>query len=121
MYPGSDLLSIGVLRLVPEQQLRISLTRVQSPYGHYNTQLSWSSLHSSKRNNTLDTPPGLPSHQKGIHTPWIPPGLPSQPKGTTPWIPPGLPSQPKGTTPWIPPANRYERASHCEFLKKSLW
>ncbi|MQL78631.1 hypothetical protein Taro_011061 [Colocasia esculenta] len=37
MYPGSDLLSTGVLRPVPEQQLRISLTRVQSPYGHYNT------------------------------------------------------------------------------------
>ncbi|MQL71933.1 hypothetical protein Taro_004267 [Colocasia esculenta] len=40
MYPGSELLSTGVLRPVPEQQLRISLTRVQSPYGHYNTQLS---------------------------------------------------------------------------------
>ncbi|MQL98056.1 hypothetical protein Taro_030764 [Colocasia esculenta] len=31
IYPGSDLLSTGVLRPVPEQQLRISLTRVQSP------------------------------------------------------------------------------------------
>ncbi|MQM14589.1 hypothetical protein Taro_047522 [Colocasia esculenta] len=41
MYPGLDLLSTGVLRPVPEQQLRILLTRVQSPYGHYNTQLSW--------------------------------------------------------------------------------
>ncbi|MQL77828.1 hypothetical protein Taro_010245 [Colocasia esculenta] len=40
VYPGSDLLSLGVLRPVPEQQLRISLTRVQSPYGHYNTQLT---------------------------------------------------------------------------------
>ncbi|MQL82698.1 hypothetical protein Taro_015172 [Colocasia esculenta] len=55
MYPGSDLLATGVLRPVPEQQLRISLTRVQSPYGQYNTQLSWSSLLSPKRNNTLDT------------------------------------------------------------------
>ncbi|MQL87902.1 hypothetical protein Taro_020440 [Colocasia esculenta] len=68
MYPGSDLLSTGVLRPVPEQQLRISLTRVQSPYGHYNIQLSWSSLHSPKRNNTVDPPPGLPSQQKGTHT-----------------------------------------------------
>ncbi|MQM19971.1 hypothetical protein Taro_052984, partial [Colocasia esculenta] len=81
MYAGSDLLSIGVLRPVPEQQLRILLTRVQSPYRHYNTQLSWSSPHSQKRNNTLDTPPGLPLHQKGTYTPWIPPGLPSHTKG----------------------------------------
>ncbi|MQL97487.1 hypothetical protein Taro_030178, partial [Colocasia esculenta] len=80
MYPGSDLLSTGVLHPVPEQQLRILLTRVQSPYRHYNTQLGWSSLHSLKRNNTLDTTPGLPSHQKGTHTPWIPPGLPSHTK-----------------------------------------
>ncbi|MQL79330.1 hypothetical protein Taro_011777, partial [Colocasia esculenta] len=83
VYPGSDLLSLGVLRPVPEQQLRISLTRVQSLYGHYNTQLSWSSLLSPKRNNTLDTPPGLPPHQKGTHTPWIPPGLPSHTKDKT--------------------------------------
>ncbi|MQL92571.1 hypothetical protein Taro_025192 [Colocasia esculenta] len=30
-YPGSDLLSLGVLHPVPEQYLKISLTRVQSP------------------------------------------------------------------------------------------
>ncbi|MQL67908.1 hypothetical protein Taro_000167 [Colocasia esculenta] len=52
-YPGSDLLSSGVLRPVPEQQLRFSLTRVQSPYGHYNTQLSWSSF-TTEGNSTLD-------------------------------------------------------------------
>ncbi|MQM07783.1 hypothetical protein Taro_040627, partial [Colocasia esculenta] len=79
-YLGSDLLSFGVLRPVPEQQLRFSLTRVQSPYGHYNTSSA-----------------GLPSQSKRT-TPWIPPGLPSQPKGTTSWIPPGLPSHTKGNT-----------------------
>ncbi|MQL88761.1 hypothetical protein Taro_021328 [Colocasia esculenta] len=83
-YPGSDLLSLGVLRPVPEQQLRIPLTRVQSPYGHYNTQLSWSSftrreLHhpgyptrssfnTEGNNNTVEALPGLPSTQKGTTT-----------------------------------------------------
>ncbi|MQL71392.1 hypothetical protein Taro_003716 [Colocasia esculenta] len=73
-----------VLRLVPEQQLRIPLTRVQSPYGHYNIQLSWSSftrreLHhpgyptrssftTEGNNNTLEALPGLPSTQKGTTT-----------------------------------------------------
>ncbi|MQL79027.1 hypothetical protein Taro_011469 [Colocasia esculenta] len=66
-YPSSDLLSLGVLHPVPEQQLM-----VQSPYGHYNTQLSWSSFTPEGNNHTLDTSPGLPS----------------QPKGTAPWIPP---------------------------------
>ncbi|MQL98553.1 hypothetical protein Taro_031265 [Colocasia esculenta] len=64
-YSGSDLLSLGVLRPVPEQQLRFSLTRVQSPYGHYNTQHSWSSFTPEGNNSTLDTPPGLPSQPKG--------------------------------------------------------
>ncbi|MQL85280.1 hypothetical protein Taro_017796 [Colocasia esculenta] len=73
-YPASDLLSIGVLRLVPEQQLKFSLTRVQSPYGHYNTQLSWSSFTPEGNNHTLDTSPSLPS----------------QPKGTTPRILPAV-------------------------------
>ncbi|MQM06110.1 hypothetical protein Taro_038932 [Colocasia esculenta] len=41
---GLRVLRKGVLHPVPEQQLRILLTRVQSPYGHYNTQLSWSSF-----------------------------------------------------------------------------
>ncbi|MQL93235.1 hypothetical protein Taro_025873 [Colocasia esculenta] len=117
VYLGSDLLSLGVLRPVPEQQLRISLTRVQSPQGRNSTQPSWSSFTPEGNNNTLDTPPGKTT-----------PGLPSQPKGkqhpgyhqvflhnqrenntldttrssftiegkTTPWIPPGLPSQPMG-------------------------
>ncbi|MQL73631.1 hypothetical protein Taro_005982 [Colocasia esculenta] len=83
-YPSSDLLSLGVLRPVPEQQLRIPLTRVQSPYGHYNTQLSWSSFtrrelhhpgyptrssfHTEGNNNTLEALPGLPSTQKGTTT-----------------------------------------------------
>ncbi|MQM15433.1 hypothetical protein Taro_048378 [Colocasia esculenta] len=55
-----DLLSLGVLRPVPEQYLRISLTRVESPL------------------RTLQHPaPQLVFlHTKGI-TPWIPPGLPS--------------------------------------------
>ncbi|MQL70499.1 hypothetical protein Taro_002805 [Colocasia esculenta] len=53
---------------VPEQQLRISLTRVHSPLGHYNTQLSWSSFTSKGNNHTLDTPPGLPSQPKGNNT-----------------------------------------------------
>ncbi|MQL98077.1 hypothetical protein Taro_030778 [Colocasia esculenta] len=75
-YPGSDLHSLGVLRPVPEQLLRFSLTRVQSPYGHYNTQLSWSSF-TTEGNSTLDPTrssfthegkqhPG--SHQVFLHT-----------------------------------------------------
>ncbi|MQL80185.1 hypothetical protein Taro_012634 [Colocasia esculenta] len=32
---------------------------------------------------TTPSSAGLPSHQKGIHTPWIPPGLPSHTKGTS--------------------------------------
>ncbi|MQM01847.1 hypothetical protein Taro_034596, partial [Colocasia esculenta] len=80
-YPGSDLLSLGVLRPVPEQYLRISLTRVQSPlrtlqhpapqlvflhnrreqHPGYHTRSSFT----TEGNNTLDTPPGLPSQPKG--------------------------------------------------------
>ncbi|MQM21043.1 hypothetical protein Taro_054074 [Colocasia esculenta] len=55
MYPGSNFLSTGVLRPVPEQQLKILLTRVKSPYGHYNTQLSWSSFTLEGHTHTLDT------------------------------------------------------------------
>ncbi|MQM00433.1 hypothetical protein Taro_033172 [Colocasia esculenta] len=44
------------------------MVQVQSPYGHYNTQLSWSSFTPEGNNNTLDTPPGPPSHPKGNST-----------------------------------------------------
>ncbi|MQL76640.1 hypothetical protein Taro_009031, partial [Colocasia esculenta] len=56
IYPGSDLLSKGVLRPVPEQQLRISLPKGTVPLKDtYTPSRSWSSLHNLKRNyNTLD-------------------------------------------------------------------
>ncbi|MQL88166.1 hypothetical protein Taro_020722 [Colocasia esculenta] len=54
-YPGSDLLSTGVLRPVPEQQLRIPLPRVMSPLWTLTPSSSWSSF-----------------NPKGITTPWIP-------------------------------------------------
>ncbi|MQL78578.1 hypothetical protein Taro_010994 [Colocasia esculenta] len=78
-YPGSDLLSLGVLRPVPEKQLRIPLTRVQSPYGHHNTQLSWSSFTRRELQH-----PGYPTRSSFTtegkqHT--GSPGLPSQQKG----------------------------------------
>ncbi|MQM21758.1 hypothetical protein Taro_054803 [Colocasia esculenta] len=52
----SDLLSTGVLRPVPEQQLRISLPKGTVPLKDtYTPSRSWSSLHNLKRNyNTLD-------------------------------------------------------------------
>ncbi|MQL98507.1 hypothetical protein Taro_031216 [Colocasia esculenta] len=67
MYPGSDLLSTRVLRPVPEQQLRISLTRVQSPYGHYNTQLNWSSFTLEGHTHTLDTTKSSFTHEGHTH------------------------------------------------------
>ncbi|MQM20770.1 hypothetical protein Taro_053798, partial [Colocasia esculenta] len=56
IYPGSDLLSTGVLRPGPEQQLRISLPKGTVPLKDtYTPSHSWSSLHNLKRNyNTLD-------------------------------------------------------------------
>ncbi|MQL89299.1 hypothetical protein Taro_021870, partial [Colocasia esculenta] len=56
IYPCSDLLSAGVLRPVPEQQLRISLPKGTVPLKDtYTPSRSWSSLHNPKRNyNTLD-------------------------------------------------------------------
>ncbi|MQL86791.1 hypothetical protein Taro_019331, partial [Colocasia esculenta] len=40
-------------------------------------------LPSTEGNNTLDTPPDLPSQPEGNSTLDTPPGLPSQQKGTT--------------------------------------
>ncbi|MQM02368.1 hypothetical protein Taro_035134 [Colocasia esculenta] len=49
-YPGSDLLSTGVLRPVPEQQLRIPLPKGTVPFmDTYTPSRSWSSLHNQKR------------------------------------------------------------------------
>ncbi|MQL68371.1 hypothetical protein Taro_000625 [Colocasia esculenta] len=102
-----------VIHPVPEQQLRFSLTRVQSPYGHNNTQHNWSSFTPEGKNHTLDTSPGLPSQPKGNST--LDPTRSSfttegkqhpgshqvflhNRRETTPWIPPGLPSHTKGNT-----------------------
>ncbi|MQL95277.1 hypothetical protein Taro_027947, partial [Colocasia esculenta] len=56
IYPGSDLLSIGVLHPVPKQQLRNSLPKGTVPLKDtYTPSRSWSSLHKPKRNyNTVD-------------------------------------------------------------------
>ncbi|MQM09480.1 hypothetical protein Taro_042351 [Colocasia esculenta] len=52
-YPGSDLLSTGVLRLVPEQQLRIPLPKGTVPLKDtYTSSHSWPSLLKQKRYNT---------------------------------------------------------------------
>ncbi|MQL82691.1 hypothetical protein Taro_015159 [Colocasia esculenta] len=61
-YPCSDLLSLGVLCPAPEQYLRISLTRVQSPLRtlqHPAPQLVF--LYT--KGTTPWNPPGLPSHE----------------------------------------------------------
>ncbi|MQL70877.1 hypothetical protein Taro_003209, partial [Colocasia esculenta] len=53
-YPGSDLLSLGVLRPVPEQQLRIPLLGY-SPPKDATTPISAGLPSQPKGNNTLDT------------------------------------------------------------------
>ncbi|MQM07591.1 hypothetical protein Taro_040433 [Colocasia esculenta] len=84
IYPGLDLLSLGVLRPIPKQYLRISLTQGYCPpYGPLHTQLQLIFLHNRREqhpgyhtrssfttegNNTLDTTSGLPSQPKGTNT-----------------------------------------------------
>ncbi|MQM14836.1 hypothetical protein Taro_047771, partial [Colocasia esculenta] len=69
-YPGLDLLSLGVLRPVPEQYLRISLTQGYCPpYGPLHTQPQL--VFSSQPEEELTAPwipPGLPSTQRESHT-----------------------------------------------------
>ncbi|MQL92604.1 hypothetical protein Taro_025228 [Colocasia esculenta] len=69
--------TLGVLRLVPEQYLRISLPKGTVPLmDPYTCSRIWSSLHNPKRNyNTLGTT-RCSFYAKGIHTLELP-GLPS--------------------------------------------
>ncbi|MQM03409.1 hypothetical protein Taro_036190 [Colocasia esculenta] len=63
--------TVGVLRPVPKQQLRILLTRVQSPYGQKQHPAQLVFL-----------------HKKGTITPWIPTRSSFTTEGNkTPWLP----------------------------------